>query len=59
VDPDFDPKQRAFYYVRVIEVPKPRWTAYDANFFGVDMPYEIRMTTGSISKRCGRCRIAR
>jgi len=44
VDPDFDPDQRAFYYVRVIEIPKPRWTAYDAKFFGVDMPDEIPMT---------------
>ena len=44
VDPDFDPKQRAFYYVRVIEIPKPRWTAYDAKFYGVDMPDEIPMT---------------
>jgi hypothetical protein len=44
VDPDFDPNHRAFYYVRVIEIPKPRWTAYDANFFGVDMPEEVRMT---------------
>ncbi len=34
-DPDFDPRQRAFYYVRVLEIPTPRWTAYDAKRFGV------------------------
>jgi len=43
-DPDFDPKQRAFYYGRVIEIPTPRWTAYEAKRFGVQMPKEVPMT---------------
>jgi hypothetical protein len=34
-DPQFDARQRAFYYARVIEIPTPRWTAYDARRFGV------------------------
>ncbi|MFV8817691.1 DUF3604 domain-containing protein [Haliea sp. E17] len=37
-DPDFDPNLRAFYYVRVIEIPTPRWTAYDAKYFDIAMP---------------------
>jgi Protein of unknown function (DUF3604) len=45
VDPDFDPKERAFYYVRVLEIPTPRWTAYDAKRFGVTMPPEVPMST--------------
>ena len=43
VDPDFDPNQRAFYYVRVIEIPKPRWTAYDQKRFGIKMPDDVPM----------------
>jgi hypothetical protein len=37
-DPDFDPTLKAFYYVRVIEIPTPRWTTFDALVFGVDLP---------------------
>ena len=37
-DSAFDPKERAFYYVRVIEIPTPRWTTYDAKIFKVKLP---------------------
>jgi hypothetical protein len=44
-DSAFDPNQKAFYYARVIEIPTPRWTCYDARRFGVKMPKEVPMTT--------------
>ena len=44
-DPDFDAQQRAFYYARVIEIPTPRWTAYEAKRYGVTMPPEVPMIT--------------
>lgn len=43
-DPDFDPKQRAFYYARVLEIPTPRWTAYDTLRFNIEMSEQVPMT---------------
>ncbi len=44
-DPDFDPKQRAFYYARVLEIPTPRWSTHDAFRFGIDLPEGAPVST--------------
>ena len=44
-DPDFDPALSAFYYAKVIEIPTPRWTAYEALRFRIEMPEDVPMTT--------------
>ena len=43
-DPDFGAGQRTFYYARVLEIPTPRWTAYDAKRFGTEPMPGTRMT---------------
>jgi hypothetical protein len=40
-DPDFDPGERAFFYIRILEIPTPRWTAYDTVKFGFTQAEEV------------------
>jgi hypothetical protein len=42
-DSDFDADQRAFYYVRVLEIPTPTWLAFDVKYFKVDLPNDAVM----------------
>ncbi len=44
-DPDFDARQSAFYYARVIEIPTPRWTTFEALRFGVPIPEGAPVST--------------
>ena len=44
-DPDFDSGQSAFYYARVIEIPTPRWTTFEALRFGIPIPEGAPVST--------------
>jgi hypothetical protein len=44
-DPDFDADQRAFYYARVLEIPTPRWSTFDAFRFGIPIPEGAPVST--------------
>ena len=43
-DPDFDPAVPAFYYLRVLEIPTPRWSTYGAKALGIEPPKDFPAT---------------
>ena len=55
-DPDFDREQRAVYYARVIEIPTPHWTAYDAVRFNVPLPADAPRTKSRSARACRQTR---
>ena len=40
-DPEFDAEEEAFYYARVLEIPTPRWSTYDAKAMGLNVPKDV------------------
>jgi hypothetical protein len=42
-DPDFDPRESAFYYARILEIPTPRWIVYDKVRLGATLPEEAKL----------------
>ncbi len=43
-DPSFDASLPAYYYLRILEIPTPRWSTYDAKELGIEPPKDFPAT---------------